>query len=131
MEKNIIRNNNGFGKIIFSQNSYQNLPQNLQLIKNNNLNSFNFKKETQKYDNIIKKAKKTIEDYRKELNEENFSNNTFYENQKRNQLNKFNSGQSEYRYYSPSITQNDFSQSRENSNNGLNTDNINYKLLKN
>ena len=121
MKQNRMRNNNNrFGKIIYSKSYYKNkIPSNTPSYNNRNIPN-NYEDSTQRYDIIINKAKKTIEDYKKQLNDEDYFNNEiFYNNHIQNQLNKFNQGDSEYHYFSPYVSQNLFGKEQKNNNKGI------------
>ena len=106
MEENRKRNKK-FGRIVYSKSYYKNrIPNNYIPYKNNINNINNYDETTKRYDNIIKKARKTIEDYKKQLNDEDyFNNDIFYDNHIKTQLNKFNQGETDYRYFSPYLSQ--------------------------
>ena len=104
MKPNKIRNNsNKFGKIIYSKSYYKNrIPSNDPPYNHNTNNPNIYDDSTQSYDNIINKAKRTIEEYKKQLNDEDFFNNEILDNnQIQNQLNNFNKGNTEFRFFSP------------------------------
>ena len=82
--------NKKFGKIIYSKNKKQRC-----------FSSYKKNPDTsiKAYDRLINKARKTIEDCKKQLNDDSYFNNKeFYNKHKMAQLIKFNKGLSEYRY---------------------------------
>jgi hypothetical protein len=127
-------NRKNFGRIVYSKSCHKNKrPYNLNqnTYQCNYLNNNIYEEATQRYDKIIEKAKKTIEDYKKQLNDEDYFNNKlFYDTHIKNQMNKFNTGQTDYRYYSPFVSHegsqiqnkyggsNDLSSNISNNNNG-------------
>ena len=111
MEENRNVNRNKFGKIIYSKSYYKN-----RIPYENNFNS-NIIDSNKRTDKIIDKAKNTIADYKRHLNEEDYFNNEiFFDNQRRAQLIKFNCGQSDYRYFSPFNSEKDYPKNKSESN---------------
>ena len=88
--------NRRFGKIIYSKSSTKLPKRNFSTDKKPQ--DFSIKA----YDRLIKKTKKTIDECKKQLNDDlYFNNNEFYSQHKKAQLIKFNKGISEYRYEMP------------------------------
>ena len=79
-------------------------------ISNTN-NNINYNTDiTQNYNNLIQKAKKSIEDYKKESNnEELFRSESFYNNNLNNQLSQMYRSESDYNYFSPNSSQRQYS----------------------
>ena len=121
MEENRKESKKRFGKIIYSKSFYKNS-------NKNPLNYYPISKDSnspsKNYDNIVNKAKNTIEKYKKQIYDEDYFNNAeFYNNQIKNQLIKFKNGQTDYRYYSPSLSEKNNSQIPKDLNNFRNINN--------
>ena len=85
-------NNKRLGRIIYA-NSSTKKPRNFSAYKSQP--NFSIKA----YDRLIQKTRKTLDECRKQLNDNSyFNNNEFYDQHKKAQLIKFNKGLSEYRY---------------------------------
>ena len=112
--------NRRFGKIIYSKSS----------VKAPKFRNFSTDKKPQDfsikaYDRLIKKTKKTIDECKKQLNDDSyFNNNEFFTQHKKAQLIKFNKGMSEYRYDMPPVT---MSQDFNNANRNMINNNIKIK----
>jgi hypothetical protein len=101
---NIPQNNRRLGRIVYSKSSSKK-PRNFSIDKSKSSTSVKV------YDKLIQKTKKTIDECKKQLNENSyFTNDDFYNQHERTQLLKFNKGLSDYRYnnLNPLITSNEF-----------------------